>query len=68
MIMTPVSSSNVARIGFENGVLRVQFHNGYVYEYYNVPESVYKAFLNAPSKGQFVHYNLKGFYDYRRIA
>lgn len=51
MIMKPVSSSNVACIGFENGVLRVQFHNGYVYEYYNVPESVYKDFLHAPSKG-----------------
>lgn len=68
MIMKPVSSSNVACIGFENGVLRVQFHNGYVYEYYNVPESVYKDFLHAPSKGQFVHYRLKNFYNYRRIA
>lgn len=35
MDMTPVSSSNVESIGYEDGVIEVHFHNGYAYRYPN---------------------------------
>jgi len=63
---TPVSSSNVKSIGYENGILEVIFHNGLAYRY-DVPESVYREFMSAPSKGRFVSSRLKGRYSERRV-
>lgn len=60
MNLISVSSSNVNCIGYENGVIEVHFHNGYVYRYPNCNEQLFHAFLNAPSKGSFVHQHLKG--------
>lgn len=37
MNMTPVSSSNIASIGYENGTLYVAFNHGGVYAYSGVP-------------------------------
>lgn len=59
MKLISVSSSNVSAIGFENGIIEVHFHNGYAYQYH-ATEATFNAFLNAPSKGQFVHRYLKG--------
>lgn len=68
MKMVGVRSSNVHSIGYENGTLFVRFLSGAFYEYYAVPEDVYEAFINAPSKGKFVHYCLKGRYLYKRVG
>ncbi len=66
MLRIPVSSTNVNSIGYANGIIEVEFNDGSVYQYYGVNESVFRNFLNAPSKGKFVHYTLKG-YGYQRI-
>ncbi len=63
----PVISSNVNSIGYENGIIEVAFNNGSIYQYYGVNENLFNQFLNAPSKGRFVHYVLKGF-NYRKVA
>ena len=60
MNLIPVVSSNVSAIGYENGVIEVHFHNGYAYRYPNCTEQLLNDFLNAPSKGHFVHAFLKG--------
>lgn len=60
MRLIPVSSSNVSAIGYENGVIEVHFQNGSVYRYPNCSESLFNSFLNADSKGAFVHQQLKG--------
>lgn len=60
MNLIPVVSSNVSSIGYENGVIEVHFHNGYAYRYPNCTEQLFNDFLNAPSKGHFVHAFLKG--------
>lgn len=64
-----VSSSNVASVGYdvETQTLEVEFQNGAVYQYYDVPSSVYEAFMSAPSHGQFLHYHIKGYYRYSRV-
>ncbi|MHC4797460.1 MAG: KTSC domain-containing protein [Planctomycetota bacterium] len=56
MDLTPVTSSNIQAIGYEaeDEILQVVFLNGSTYEYYNVPEEVYQAFMTAPSKGKFL--------------
>lgn len=68
MRMTLVSSSNVSSIGYENKTLEVHFHSGGIYQYHGVPEAIYRAFLMASSKGQFVHQNLKDKYPTTRLA
>ena len=69
MIRRQVISSDVASIGYENGVLEVEFHKGGIYRYYNVDAGLFYEFLNAPSKGKFVHNVLiKYNYPYQRIA
>ncbi|MCX6897204.1 MAG: KTSC domain-containing protein [Verrucomicrobia bacterium] len=67
--MIPVVSSNIAEIGhdFWSGTLTVAFHNGSIYEYDDVPRSVFHDFLDADSKGGFHAREIRGHYSYRRI-
>jgi hypothetical protein len=60
MQLIPVISSNVASIGYEDGIIEVHFHNGYAYRYPNCNEQLFREFLNSASKGSFVHTRLKG--------
>ena len=69
MDRTSVSSSNIASIGYdsENNVLEVEFLSGSVYQYYSVPEYIYNDFMNAPSHGRYLNWNIKGYYRYYRV-
>jgi hypothetical protein len=51
MNRTPVSSSNLESVGYENGTLEIRFHSGGTYQYSNVPEHVYQGLMGATSKG-----------------
>jgi len=66
---TPVSSSNIASIGYDSGssTLEVEFIGGSVYQYFDVPEGVYVEFMRAGSKGQFFHANIKDTYRYSKV-
>lgn len=68
MVMQPVSSSNIASIGYDNGTLHIRFQSGAAYAYYNVPQSVYNNFLSAASLGKYFHANIKGRYGDTRIG
>ena len=69
MERTPVSSSNIPAIGndTDSETLEVEFTNGTVYSYSNVPPGEYEAFMNADSKGKYLHANIKGRYPYVRL-
>ena len=67
MDVIPVSSSNVAAIGYQDHVIEVHFHNGYVYQYTGTTETLFHEFLTASSKGKFVHQRLKNQYPAHRI-
>jgi len=60
--MPHVSSSAMSRIEWENGVLSIWFTGSGRYDYPGVPESLYLAFLAAPSKGQFYNDHIKDKY------
>lgn len=64
-----VESSNIASIGYDasSETLEVEFINSGVYQYYNVPEHVYNGFMEAPSKGQYLHLHIKNSYPYSRV-
>ncbi|MBR1701912.1 MAG: KTSC domain-containing protein [Lachnospiraceae bacterium] len=47
----PVSSSRISSVGWENNVLEIGFPDGAVYQYYDVSEAEYIAFMASPSLG-----------------
>lgn len=58
-------STNVASATWDDqtGKLEVSFvRDGTTYTYYNVPETLWKKFVQAPSPGRFVLSELKGKY------
>ena len=67
--MTPVSSSNVAEIGYDSATQTayVRFLDNSLYIYKNVPEGEYQGLLNAPSIGSYLHRNFKNVYAYERL-
>jgi hypothetical protein len=69
MIRQTVSSSNISSIGYdpESRTLEIEFHNGGVYQYFNVPESIYNALMSAPSHGSYFHHYIKGQYRWTEI-
>lgn len=68
MNMIPVSSSNIASIGYENGTLYVAFNCGGLYAYSGVPVSIYHGLMSASSHGSYLASHVKGIYPYRRIG
>ena len=66
--MQPVSSSNIAAIGYdaENQAVYVQFLNGSTYAYKGVPEHEYENLRTAPSRGSYLNRNFKNVYPYER--
>lgn len=54
MVMKKVASSSIRAIGYENGVLQIEFHTKGTYRYYNVPLYVYNELMSAPSLGAYV--------------
>ena len=68
MQMIPVSSSNIAAIGYESSTLYVQFNTGKSYAYYNVPRNLYDGLMSAASHGEYLDkYIKKGGYKYSLI-
>lgn len=67
--MHDVESSALKSVGYDGSreVLVIKFTSGSVYEYDDVPRSVYEELMNAPSKGRFFNANIKGLYTCRRI-
>jgi hypothetical protein len=66
--MHPVSSSNIAAVGYdaENQTVYVQFLNGSTYAYKGVPEHEFENLLTAPSVGSYLNRNFKNVYPYER--
>lgn len=68
MLMHPVSSSDIASIGYDNGTLYIAFISGGVYSYTGVPESIFQNLMSAGSHGKYFHANIKNNYPYSRIG
>jgi len=66
--MQPVSSSNIAAVGYdaENQTVYVQFLNGSTYAYKGVPEHEFENLRTASSVGSYLNRNYKNVYPYER--
>ena len=69
MERTPVDSSAVVSVGYDESrrTLELEYVDGDVYQYFDVPETLYRALLDAPSIGQFVNTEIKGRFGYERV-
>ena len=65
----PVTSSNIASIGFDedSSTLEIEFHSGAVYQYFDVPFAVYDGLIEAGSQGQYLAQHIKGQYRYVKV-
>ena len=65
-----VSSSNIASVGYEPGsnLLEVEFLNGSIYQYRDVPKNVYEDFMASRSLGSYLNSRIRGKYLSHQIA
>ena len=65
-----VSSSNLAAAAYNkfDEVMIVEFQNGWVYEFYDVPIERYRGMRRAASKGKYFAKWIKDNYDYTRVS
>lgn len=65
-----VQSSNIQAIGYDenSATLEVEFLNGGVYQYFDVPKNVYDEFINATeSHGKYLAQYIKGHYRFSKV-
>ncbi len=57
----PISSSHILNAEYddENQVMFIEFDNGSRYRYSNVDSVVFTAFMDSPSKGNYLHKVIK---------
>lgn len=69
MERAPVTSSNVVSIGYDESseTLEVEFTNGNVYQYYNVPNFLFERLIASDSKGKFINAEIKHAYSYSKM-
>lgn len=62
--MLPVKSNNIKLAGYDkkSKQLRVQFTNGGLYQYTDVPQEVYNEMINAESAGVYFSKNIRNSY------
>ena len=67
--MTPVISSNIESIGYDeqNQEVYVRFLNNSLYIYKGVPQYEFQNLMDAPSLGSYLNRNFKNVYPYERI-
>ncbi len=70
MERVPVSSSNVASIGYDDSsqTLEVEFNNNSIYQYFGVPAQIHDELMNAGSKGQYLNNNIKKSYPCSKVG
>lgn len=66
----PVESSVIAAVGYDakSQVLRVDFHAGTSYRYFEVPDEVFRKLLAADSKGKFFSASIRNRFRSERIS
>ncbi len=65
----PVDSSSMASVGYDarRRMLEVEFRNGGVYRYLDVPEDDYRALKEADSLGRHLNQEIKPFYSVIKV-
>ena len=65
----PVESTAIAAIGYSKRLhaLEIEFRNGFIYRYEEVPSHVYRELMAAESKARYYDQNVRGKYHSLRV-
>ncbi len=65
-----VESSNLNSVGYDpkTKTLEIEFHEGGVYQYFDVPADIHQELISAPSKGKYHHKFIKNVYSFQKIG
>lgn len=65
-----VVSSNLRSVGYDESsrILEIEFRNGGVYRYRDVPLEVHQELMNSPSLGKYFLANIRDIYQYDKAA
>jgi hypothetical protein len=65
----PVDSSSLTSLGYDarKHLLEVEFRNGGVYRYMDVPEEEFDALRHADSAGRYLNQEIKPFYSVIKV-
>ena len=69
MTRTPVASSQLSSVGYDQDTrkLEIQFKNGSIYEYDDVPPETHKELMSSRSTGEYFNKNIKWNFVYRKL-
>ncbi|MHB9038672.1 MAG: KTSC domain-containing protein [Armatimonadota bacterium] len=69
MNRTHVSSSNLKSVGYDpmTKILEIEFHSCSVYQYSNVPPTIYKGLMSAASHGSYFNATIRGAFPYIQV-
>jgi hypothetical protein len=64
-----VDSSALAAVGYSKRLraLEIEFHDGLIYRYLDVPGSIYTDMMHAESKAHFYNQNVRGKFHCLRV-
>ena len=70
MLRKQVSSTMAKSIGYDERarILEIEFQSGEVWQYDELPQSVYLAMLVSPSVGKFFQAHIRDKFNARRIS
>ncbi|MGM0397605.1 MAG: KTSC domain-containing protein [Halobacteriota archaeon] len=65
----PVESSIIESVGYDpdEGILEIEFKEGGLYRYLDVPESVYAGLMAVDSHGSYHAEHIKHSYPFERV-
>ena len=65
----PVTSASVRSIGYDmdSSTLELEYVNGSIYRYYEVPQPTYAGLLAAASIGSYVNTEIKPYFDVAEV-
>lgn len=68
MNRVPVVSSTIASVGYdeESSTLEIEFRDGGIYQYFDVPQAEHQAMMGGGSVGVYFSAAIRGVYRYAR--
>ena len=73
MHRTLVSPTGITQIGYHedseiHGTLELEFENGHVYRFFNVPPNIYDEFMHALPREDYYQINIRSRFPNSRVA
>jgi hypothetical protein len=68
MNIIAVDSTSLGTVGYDaERQLQIEFHNRSIYQYFEVPPTVYQELMQAPSKGAYFNRSIRPRFDFALV-